>query len=74
LIYPSVAGGKNWAPMSFNPGTGLLYVNTLDYGMDYETLPPAQIGNLKPGQPHYGVKFPGHYDPDSADIFAPSIP
>jgi alcohol dehydrogenase (cytochrome c) len=64
LIYPAVAGGKNWAPMSFNPATGLLYINTLDFGMDYETLPPDQIANLKPGQPHYGVKFPGHYDAD----------
>jgi alcohol dehydrogenase (cytochrome c) len=64
LIYPAVAGGKNWAPMSFNPITGLLYVNTLDFGMNYETLPADQIANLKAGQPHYGVKFPGHYDAD----------
>jgi len=64
LIYPSVAGGKNWAPMSFNPGNGTLYVNTLDYGMNYETLPAEQAANLKAGQPHYGVKFPAVYDPD----------
>jgi alcohol dehydrogenase (cytochrome c) len=64
LIYPAVAGGKNWAPMSFNPTTGLLYVNTLDFGMNYETLPAEQAANLKAGQPHYGVKFPGAYDAD----------
>jgi alcohol dehydrogenase (cytochrome c) len=63
-VYPAVSGGKNWAPMSFNPTTGLLYVNTLDFGMDYETLPAEQVAALKPGQPHYGVKFPAAYDPD----------
>jgi alcohol dehydrogenase (cytochrome c) len=63
-VYPAVSGGKNWAPMSFNPTTGLLYINTLDFGMDYETLPLEQIVHLKPGQPHYGVKFPAVYDPD----------
>jgi len=63
-VYPSVSGGKNWAPMSFNLTTGLLYMNTLDFGMDYETAPAEQIANLKPGQPHYGVKFPRVFDPD----------
>ena len=63
-IYPAVSGGKNWAPMSFNPTTGLVYINTLDFGMDYETLPAEQIAHLKPGQPHYGVKFPAAYDPE----------
>jgi alcohol dehydrogenase (cytochrome c) len=64
LVYPAVAGGKNWAPMSYDPTTRLLYVNTLDFGMNYETLPAEQAANLKAGQPHYGVKFPGAYDPD----------
>ena len=63
-VFPSVSGGKNWAPMSFNLTTGLLYMNTLDFGMDYETAPAEQIANLKPGQPHYGVKFPRVFDPD----------
>jgi alcohol dehydrogenase (cytochrome c) len=48
-IYPSVHGGKNWAPMSFNPATGLLYINSLDWGMDYETLPPEKAINFKLG-------------------------
>lgn len=63
-IYPAVAGGKNWAPMSFDPRTGLLYINTLDFGMDYEALPAQQVADLKPGQPHYGVKFTNVYDPE----------
>ncbi|MFX4781990.1 PQQ-dependent dehydrogenase, methanol/ethanol family, partial [Acinetobacter baumannii] len=24
-VYPSILGGKNWEPMSFNPQTGLAY-------------------------------------------------
>ncbi len=63
-IYPAVSGGKNWAPMSFNPRTGLIYINTLDFGMDYEPLPKEKVATLKPGQPHYGVSFPAAYDPD----------
>jgi len=63
-IYPSVHGGKNWAPMSFNPTTGLLYINSLDWGMDYETLPPEQAVNFKPGELWFGVKFPDVFDPE----------
>jgi alcohol dehydrogenase (cytochrome c) len=63
-IYPSVHGGKNWAPMSFNPTTGLIYINTLDWGMDYETLPPEQAVNFKPGELWFGVKFPDAFDPE----------
>ena len=29
VVYPSMLGGKNWEPMSFNPQTGLAYANTL---------------------------------------------
>ncbi|MGZ3409127.1 MAG: PQQ-dependent dehydrogenase, methanol/ethanol family [Xanthobacteraceae bacterium] len=63
-IYPSVSGGKNWHPMSFNPETKLLYVNTNEWGMDYETLPAEQAANQKAGAPAFGVKFPAVYDPD----------
>jgi alcohol dehydrogenase (cytochrome c) len=31
-------------------------VNTLNIGMTYEPEPTDKIKNLKPGQPHYGVK------------------
>lgn len=30
LIYPGSPGVHNWQPMSFNPGTGLLYIPTLE--------------------------------------------
>ena len=55
-VWPSAPGGKNWGPMSFSPQTGLLYINALEIGWEYEAEPVEQVASLKPGQPHYGVK------------------
>ena len=60
-VWPSLVGGKNWHPMSFNPQNKLIYVNTMDFGWEYTPLPLDQVSNLKPGQPHYGVKRPWPY-------------
>jgi alcohol dehydrogenase (cytochrome c) len=60
-VWPHLTGGKNWHPMAFSPETKLLYLNTMDFGWDYEPLPPAEVANLKPGQPHYGIKRPFVY-------------
>jgi alcohol dehydrogenase (cytochrome c) len=60
-VHPSLVGGKNWHPMSFNPDNKLIYVNTMDFGWEYTPLPIDQVSNLKPGQPHYGVKRPWPY-------------
>jgi alcohol dehydrogenase (cytochrome c) len=38
-VYPSILGGKNWEPMSFNPKTGLAYANTLNFGGHYKAIP-----------------------------------
>ena len=57
-VWPSVVGGKNWHPMSYSPVSQLLYVNTTAFGWDYQPLPREEVSNLKPGQPHYGVKRP----------------
>jgi alcohol dehydrogenase (cytochrome c) len=54
--YPNITGGTNWFPMSYSPLTGLAYVNTINIGMIYEPEPIEAIKDLKPGQPHYGVK------------------
>ena len=35
-IWPSVLGGKNWTPMSWNPATGLAYANTLNMSWPYQ--------------------------------------
>jgi alcohol dehydrogenase (cytochrome c) len=39
VVYPSILGGKNWEPMSFNPQTGLAYANTLSFGGRYKSEP-----------------------------------
>jgi len=39
LIYPGPAGGHNWHPMSFHPGTGLVYIPAFDIPMLYTTDP-----------------------------------
>ncbi|HEY3680036.1 MAG TPA: methanol/ethanol family PQQ-dependent dehydrogenase [Bradyrhizobium sp.] len=38
-VYPSILGGKNWEPMSYDPQTGLAYANTLAFGGHYKTEP-----------------------------------
>ena len=38
-IFPSILGGKNWMPMSYNPKTGLAYANTLAFGGHYKAVP-----------------------------------
>jgi len=60
-VWPALTGGKNWAPMSFSPVSKLIYVNTLDFGWEYQPLPLDQVSNLKAGQPHYGVTRPWPY-------------
>ncbi len=34
-VCPNLIGGKNWQPMSYNPGTGLVYMNTNNVCMDW---------------------------------------
>jgi len=44
-IWPSVWGAKAWSPSSFNPNKGLLYANTLEFGMTYTpTVPQYRAG------------------------------
>ena len=37
-VWPGAMGGKNWSPVSFNPQTGLIYANTLLFGMHYKPV------------------------------------
>ncbi|HEX6840150.1 MAG TPA: methanol/ethanol family PQQ-dependent dehydrogenase [Stellaceae bacterium] len=39
VVWPSILGGKNWEPMSFDPKTGLAYANTLNFGGHYKAIP-----------------------------------
>jgi quinohemoprotein ethanol dehydrogenase len=34
-VFPSYLGGHNWHPMSYNPGTGLVYIPVLDIPANY---------------------------------------
>ena len=39
-VFPSVLGGKNWQPMSWNPATSLAYANTLNISWPYQLAKP----------------------------------
>jgi alcohol dehydrogenase (cytochrome c) len=54
-IFPSVLGGKNWTPMSWNPSTGLAYANTLNISWPYVLNKPE----YKKGEWYLGVNFRG---------------
>jgi PQQ-dependent dehydrogenase (methanol/ethanol family) len=49
-VFPSYLGGHNWHPMSYNPGTGLVYIPVLDipanYGPDAGFVYRAGVTNL----------------------------
>ena len=54
-VFPSVIGGKNWTPMSWNPATGLAYANTLNISWPYQLNKPE----YKKGEWYLGVNFRG---------------
>src|SRR3954451_135154 len=37
-VWPSAFGVKNWSPVSYDPQTGLVYANTLGFGMHYKPV------------------------------------
>jgi alcohol dehydrogenase (cytochrome c) len=55
MVWPSVLGGKNWTPMSWNPATGLAYANTLNISWPYK-LAKAEY---KKGEWYLGIDFRG---------------
>ena len=55
MVWPSVLGGKNWTPMSWNPATGLAYANTLNISWPYQYAKPE----YKRGEWYLGVNFRG---------------
>ncbi len=54
-IWPSVLGGKNWTPMSWNPATGLAYANTLNMSWPYKIAKQ----DYKRGEWYLGIDFKG---------------
>ncbi len=58
-VWPSVLGGKNWTPMSWNPATGLAYANTLEMSWPYQIMKPEyKRGEWYLGMNMRGVNFP----------------
>jgi alcohol dehydrogenase (cytochrome c) len=39
LVQPSLLGGKNWEPMSYDPVKNVAYANTLNMGFNYKAIP-----------------------------------
>jgi len=62
--WPSISGGTNWYPYSFDPRTNTAFVNTLAIGMKYQPEPADTIRNLKPGESHRAAKISRIFDPD----------
>ena len=54
-IFPSIIGGKNWNPMSWNPATGLAYGNTFNMSWPYKLAKPE----YKQGEWYLGIDFRG---------------
>ena len=54
-IFPSIIGGKNWNPMSWNPATGLAYGNTFNMSWPYKLVKPE----YKQGEWYLGIDFRG---------------
>jgi quinohemoprotein ethanol dehydrogenase len=44
-LFPSPGGGHNWQPMSFNPGTGLMYIPAVEASFVYGREPGFQRVN-----------------------------
>jgi len=63
-IKPGPLGGHNWHPMTFHPGTGLVYIPALDLQFDY-----AQDNAFKhsPEDWNLGVDFKTQIPPASAE-------
>ena len=64
-VWPSVLGGKNWTPMSWNPATGLAYANTLEMSWPYQIAKPEyKRGEWYLGMNMRGVNFPAKGTPN----------
>jgi alcohol dehydrogenase (cytochrome c) len=60
-VWPSAFGGKNWMPMSFDPGRKLAFFNTINLGMKVKYVKQA-----RPGGPNWwlGLELGGFPGPE----------
>lgn len=71
--WPSISGGTNWYPSSFDPRNNTAYVNTLAMGMKYQPEPIEEIKDLKPGDSHRAVKISRVFNPDGVRGYLKAI-
>ena len=59
-VWPSAFGGKNWMPMSYDPGRKLVFLNSIDLGMKVK-----YVKQDRPGGPNWylGLELGGFVDP-----------
>jgi len=59
-VWPSAFGGKNWMPMSYDPGRKLVFLNSIDLGMKVK-----YIRQERPGGPNWflGLELGGFAGP-----------
>ncbi len=63
-VCPSVFGGKNWQPMSFNPTTKLVYIPTIEACMD---IMNTEAGKRDVGKFYLGTDMRMDGPPDQAN-------
>ena len=63
-VWPSAFGGKNWMPMSYDPGRGLVFLNTIDVGMKVK-----YVKQTRPGGPNWflGLELGGFVGPEDGN-------
>jgi len=63
-VWPSAYGGKNWMPMSFDPGRKLAYFNTVNLGMKVK-----YVKQERPGGPNWylGLELGGFVSPEDGN-------
>lgn len=62
-FWPSAFGGKNWAPMSYNPDLGLTFINTFNVGMNYKAVEPK----YRAGVFYFGAEFSWSWPENDGD-------
>lgn len=62
LVFPSMAGAHSWFPMAYNPGTGLVYIPTLETPMVFSDFGKAPLHEINGTFTVIGL-WPADYDP-----------
>lgn len=71
-VSPGPGGAHNWSPMSYHPGTGLIYIPTTTQSSI--TLQVDEDFEFQPGRTNLGIVFGGRGGPGRGDADAPPAP